>query len=137
MNLLKKYLSKLIMMTMLSVFIFTSCGDKKSDVEETINTSQELLIGKWECKLDAYGEPWDAPVIMLFDADGTGYQWFSDEPFSDRWEFNFVATSSRLKIKTQYGIYELRYEISSNGKTLILYGWDDNDMEELWFTRIE
>lgn len=134
MNILKIDVVRLLMI--LSILIISSCGDKNSEVEEPANKPQELLIGKWECKLDAYGDPWDEPLIMMFDLEGTGYQWFSDELFSDRWEFNYVATSSKLKIQTRYGTYELRYEVSSNGKTLILYGWDDNDMEELWFTRL-
>lgn len=137
MNRQKKNLAKLIMMLMLLSFSFTSCGDKDSE-DVDVAKPQELLIGKWECRLDAYGDPWDEPVIMFFDSDGTGYQWFSDEPFANRWEFNYFATSSNLKIKTKYEdeTYELRYKISSNGQSLIIYGFDDNDMEELWFTKV-
>lgn len=125
-----------MILTMLMGVVFIACDDKGKSKDEDLIQSQDYLVGKWQCTLDAYGEPWDEPLIMLFDADGTGYQWFSDEPFSDRWEFNYVATSSKVKIITQYGAYDLRYEISSNGKTLILYGWEDKDMEELWFTRM-
>ena len=117
--------------------IFTSCGDKDKTNDNEPSQDQYRLVGKWECTLDAYGDPWDEPLIMMFDSDGTGYQWFSDEPFSDRWEFNYIATSSKIKIRTSYGTYDLRYEISSNNKTLIIYGWDNDDMEELWFTRIK
>lgn len=127
------------MTTFFMVFIailFTACSDKDKTDYNGLSQSQDRLVGKWECTLDAYGDPWDESLIMMFDSDGTGYQWFSDEPFSNRWEFNYIATSSKIKIKTSYGNYDLRYEISSNNNTLILYGWDNDDMDELWFTRI-
>ncbi|MDE7409700.1 MAG: hypothetical protein K2N09_06730 [Muribaculaceae bacterium] len=121
-----------ITIAMLMTFFFVACNDEDEPKEEKLG-----IVGKWECKLDAYGDPWDEPLIMFFDSDGTGYQWFPSEgPFSDRMEFSYVVTSSKLKVKDQYGTYELKYEISSNGKTLIIYGLDDNDMEELWFTRL-
>lgn len=125
-----------MMLAMLMCVVLVACGDKSKSKDEDLIQPQKNLVGKWECKMDAYGDPWDEPLIMMFDADGTGYQWFSDEPFSERWTFNYVATSSKIKIRTQYGTVDLEYEISSNGKTLILYEWDDNDMEELWFTRV-
>lgn len=116
--------------------LFTACSDKDKTDDNGLSQSQVRLVGKWECTMDSYGDPWDEPLIMMFDSDGTGYQWFSDEPFSNRWKFNYVATSSKIKIETQYETYELEYEISSNNKTLILYNWDGDDMEELWFTRV-
>lgn len=87
---------KAIIIAMLITFVFVACGDKDRPNDDETN----MLVGKWECTLDSYGDPWDEPLIILFDSDGTGYQWFSEEPFSERWEFNYVATSSKLKIKT-------------------------------------
>ncbi len=94
-----------------------------------------MIVGKWICYEDAYGDPWDEPLVYQFDSDGSGYKWFQDEPFSDRWEFTYTITDSKIRIKTKYDTYNLRYEISSNGKTMVLYGWDDNDMEELHFVK--
>jgi len=120
---------------LLSCFAFTSCGDDDNK-DEPKQDSQEMIVGKWICYNNAYGDPWDEPLVYQFDSDGSGYQWFQDEPFSDRWEFTYSLTESKLCIKTEYGTtYNLRYEISYNGKSLVLYGWDDNDMEELHFVK--
>ncbi len=123
-----KYL--LLLLLPLSI---ASCGD--DDKDEPKNEEQ-TIVGKWQSQYDAYGDLWDEPLICLFDEDGTGYQWFSDEPFSDRYEFTYTTTSSKLIVRTKGDSYEMRYELSSNGKALVIYGWDDNDMSELHFTRM-
>ncbi len=115
------------------VFMFaavSSCGDNDKD-----EPTQATILGKWVCYDDAYGEPWDEPLIMAFDEDLSGYQWFSDEPFSDRWEFSYNISGSKLRVKTQGQIYNLRFELSTNGKNLAIFGWDDDDMEELYFVK--
>lgn len=115
---------------LLSSVAFSSCGDKEDDFEE-------MIVGRWVCYDDAYGDPWDEPLIYQFDRDGSGYQWFQDEPFAYRWEFTYTITESHIRIKVKkYGDnYNLRYNFSSNGKALVLYGWDDDDMEELHFVK--
>ena len=118
---------------LMSCVTLTSCGD--DDKDEPKQDPQEMIVGKWICYDDAYGDPWDEPLVYQFDSDGSGYQWFQDEPFSDRWEFTYTITDSKIRIKTKYDTYNLRYEISSNGKTMVLYGWDDDDMEELHFVK--
>lgn len=129
-------LFKSILISLIIALFFTACDKKAKDSEDLLLQPQELLIGKWECTLDAYGNLWDEPLIMFFDSEGTGYYWFSEESFSKRYEFRYVATTSKLRIKEKDESYDLRFEISSNGNTLILYGFDDDDMEELWFTRL-
>lgn len=123
----------LLLIAMMSFFTLTSCGN---DDDEPLNSDpSKLIVGKWICYNDAYGDPWDEPLIYQFDSDGSGYQWFQEEPFSDRWEFSYTITESRLRVKTKYDTYNLRYEFSLNGKNLVIYGWDDNDMEELHFVK--
>lgn len=129
-----------IMLAVLMSIAFIACDNDKSNGDE-ISQPQDYLVGQWQCKLDAYGDPWDEPLIMQFDADGSGYYWFSDEPFSERYEFDYVATSSKIKMWEeedgyQYH-YDLRYEMSSNGKNLTIYDFDDDDMEVLKFVRIK
>lgn len=127
-----KYL--FLILLLLSVI---SCGDDdKDEPKDETNYGQKTIVGKWQCKYDAYGDLWFEPLIFLFDEDGTGYEWFSDEPFSEREEFTYTYTSSRLVVRTGWTNYDLRYEISSNGKSLVIYGWDDDNMSELHFTRM-
>lgn len=118
----------------LLVVAFSSCGN---DDKDEPNENHPSVVGKWECIYDSYGDFWDEPLIYVFDEEGTGYQWFSDEPFSYRLEFTYSITSSKLKIKTKYDdVYNLRYELSSDGRNLTLYGWDDDDMSILKFSRV-
>lgn len=113
-----------------SCVALTSCSDDEKNESESMS-----IVGKWISYTDAYGDPWDEPLVYQFDSDGTGYEWFMDEPFSDREEFTYTVTETRLRIKTKYDSYILRYELSNKGKSLILYGWDDDDMEELHLAR--
>ncbi len=130
----------LLMVTALSCFIMTSCGDDKED-EPPSSDPSEMIIGKWICYNDAYGAPWEEPLVYQFDSDGSGYGWFQDEPFSNRWEFTYIVTPSKIrfseydKYDDSWYRYNLRYELSTNGKSLVLYGYDDNDMEELHFVK--
>lgn len=94
-----------------------------------------MIVGKWVCYDDAYGDPWFEPLVYQFDSDGTGYEWFQEEPFSDRSEFTYTITESKIRIRWNYATDNIRYEISSNGKSLVLYGLDDNDMSELHFVK--
>lgn len=127
-----------MLLFMVALLSASKCAPDTGGIDEgTTDNYEKAIIGKWQCDLDAYGDPWDEPLIFQFYSDGTGYQWFTEEPFSDRWEFSYLISVSKLKIKTQYGTYDLRYDLSSNNNTLILYGWDDNDMEELWFKRVK
>lgn len=116
----------------LSCMTLLSCSNDND--EEALNP-QEKIIGKWICYEDAYGEPWDEPLVYQFDSGGTGYEWFQDEPFSHRMEFTYTITESKIRIKADDSVYNIRYEISSNGKSLVLYGLDDNDMEVLHFVK--
>jgi len=119
--------------TILACVAFSSCSD--DDKDEPNQDPQELIVGKWVCNYDAYGDWWDEPLVYQFDSDGSGYEWFQDEPFSDRMEFMYSITESKIRIKTKYDTYNIRYEISSNGKSLVLYGLDDDDMNELHFVK--
>lgn len=114
---------------------FTSCGDDDKDEPKD---EQNSIVGKWKCTEDAFGNLWDEPLIYLFDEDGTGYEWFSDEPYSYRNEFIYTATASKLRINyiEDSEVANLRYELSKNGNKLKIYGIDDNDMSELEFSRI-
>lgn len=127
----KKELAYALLFIMVaSCVALTSCNDDDNDELESMS-----IVGKWICYTDAYGDPWDEPLVYQFDSDGTGYEWFMDEPFSNREEFTYTVTETRLRIKTKYDSYILRYELSNKGKSLILYGWDDDDMEELHLVR--
>lgn len=62
--------------------------------------------------------------------------------FSNRYEFTYSITETKIRIVKEdednndgYYITNLVYMISNNGKSLLLNGWDDNDMEELYFTK--
>lgn len=123
---------KYLFLILLSLSV-VSCGDDDKDMPII---EEQTIVGKWECQRDAYGNLWDKPLIYLFDEDGTGYQWFSEEPFSDRWEFTYTKTTYKLIIRTNWGNYNLRYELSANGNNLVIYDWDDDDMSELHFKRI-
>lgn len=129
-----KYL-KFAMLSFVTTFavLLSSCGDDDEPAQQA-----PTLVGTWQCDDDAYGDPWDEPLIFVFDSDGSGYQWFSDEPFSYRWEFTYTNTSSRIKIRIPKAeSKDLRYELSADNMSLILYGWDNNDMSELWFKRVK
>ena len=123
-----KFLFLIVLAVICSVG-FVACGD--DDEPET-----NKLVGKWECLYDAYGDPWDEPLYFVFNDDGTGSEWFFDDP-SDRLEFTYVVTSSAINVKTEYGdVYKVEYKFSSKGNKLTLYGWDDDDMYELIFERV-
>lgn len=115
---------------------FTSCGDDDKDEPKD---EQNNIVGKWKCVEDAYGDLWEEPLIYYFDEDGTGYEWFTDEDYSDRIEFSYTATSSKIRINyyEDLEVSNLRYELSNNGNKLIIYGLDENDMSELKFSRID
>ena len=119
---------------MILPLVAAACSDDKDEPQVATG-----LIGEWECMVDAYGDFWDEPLIFVFNEDGTGYEWFSDEPYSYRTRFTYTTTSSELRIKFDSESYfdELRYKLSSNGKSLTIYGLDDDDMSELHFTRTE
>lgn len=137
-----KQLFKYLILVLFPIFsiCLSSCGDDNKD--EPDPDPSELIIGKWVCYNDAYGYPWDEPLVYLFDADGTGYGWFQEEPFSYRWEFTYSVTQSKIHFAEyddyydEWDRYDLRYEISANGKSLVLYGYDDNDMSELHFIKM-
>lgn len=122
----------------LSVVSCSKDGNDEPKNDDPKNEEQ-TIVGEWQCKYDAYGELFDEPLIYLFDEDGTGYEWFSDEPFSDRVEFTYSYTSSKLEIMYDDGIgyHDLGYKLSSNGNILIIYGRDDDDLSELNFTRVK
>lgn len=133
-NSIMKKLAKCCLMVFALVTLcvgFQGCSDDDSD--------NDAIVGKWQCDYDAYGDEWDEPLILFFDDDGTGYEWFSDEPFSYRSEFTYVVkSSSKIRIMLDDDeTYDLKYKISNNGNTLYLYNWDDDDMEELQFKRIK
>lgn len=132
-NVLKSKWAWLAVLIMALFLPLTAC----SDDEDEPKASEPSIVGEWECLYDSYGESWDEPLVYVFDEDGTGYQWFTSEPYSNILEYTYVVMSSKIRIKTYYGVHNLRYEISADGKHLILYGWDDNDMEELYFTRVK
>lgn len=112
---------------------FVSCGSH--DEPSSDPSPQEMIVGKWICYEDAYGDPWDEPFVIQFDSDGTGYLWDQTFPFSEREEFSYIIMESKLRIKFEDEVIIVRYSLSSNGKKLTLYGFDDDDMEELYFTK--
>lgn len=135
----KRQLIPVLVVAIMSCLTLTSCGKDDDDDDEPQNSNpSELIVGKWICNNDAYGYPWEEPLVCQFDSDGSGYQWFQDEPFSYRWEFSYTITESKLYIKTtDRDTYNLRYVISNKGKNLVIYGWDDDDMEELHYVKSE
>lgn len=135
-NIMRKFLNAkwmIAIVALLSSVAFSSCGD--DDDDNLKQDPQKMIVGRWICYDDAYGDPWDEPLEYVFNSDGTGYGWFQEEPFSYRWEFTYTIMESKIRFKEEDDTYNLRYTISSNGKTLVLYGFDDNDMEELHFVK--
>lgn len=118
----------------------TSCEDDDKD-EPIINDPQKHIVGKWICDEDAFGDPWEEPLVFVFDANGTGYGWFQEEPYSNRWVFTYTISETKIKFKEydeyndEWDTYSLRYELSNNGKSLVIYGYDDNDMSILRFKK--
>lgn len=139
-TMLKKYIL-FVIFTITFGLVAISCGhdEDEDDIYQkensTTNNLYQQFVGKWICYNDAYGDPWDEPLEFQFYDDGTGYQWFQEEPFSQRWDFTYTVTSTKLVIKTKFGVYNLVYEISTKRQTLVLYGWDDDDMEVLTFVK--
>jgi len=135
----KRWLLNLFTCAMMSCFALTSCGDDDKDEPNDPTNTETSIIGKWLCTYDAYGEPYDEPIEIVFDMDRTGYMWFQDEgPFSTRDEFEYVVTNSKIHIYWDGDVDDketIRYELIKSGKELILYGLDDNDMAELHFKR--
>ncbi len=108
-----------------------SISDDKEDQAPTI-------VGKWICFNDAHGNHMFDPIILLFSEDGTGYIWFTEYMSSDRDEFDYVLNGSKLTLRYVDGdIATIRYELSSNGETLIIYGLDDDDLAVLSFVPLE
>lgn len=113
----------------------SSCGDDKDD---DLTQHEVSIVGEWSCVSDAYGVPWGDPLFFQFREDGTGYEWFSEEPYSNRCDFTYQTYGeSKLKIVTdQMKILDLYYRISPDGDHLVIYDWDDNDMSVLEFVRV-
>lgn len=115
-------------------FLIMACsGDGKE--KSGSKGKRDGIAGKWESTFDAYGNKWDAPLIMTFNPDGTGYQWFSDEDFADRWNYSYEIEGDHLTIDLGERVKDLKYELEGN--RLTIYGWDDNDMSKLVFHTTE
>lgn len=101
-------------------FLLVSCFHGKNGIE-----------GKWECVFNAYGERWDRPLIMEFNSDGTGYQWFSDEDFSNRWNYYYYIDGKYVTFDLGRQMKDCKWERKDD--RLTIYGWDDDDMSRLVF----
>lgn len=141
---MSKFLKFFVCFVCLSVLISCRHHDNKEDQEPDF-PAKASIVGEWKCIFDAYGDRWDEPLIFCFDKDGTGYEWFSDEPFSWRWNFLYTIQGSSLLRIEYYDDYDgeinifrtdiTRFELSSDGNSLVIYGIDDDDMSELHFSR--
>lgn len=132
---------KIAIIAILSSCAFTSCGDDDKDEPKSSDPS-ELIVGKWVCYNDAYGESWgDEPFVLQFNSDGSGYGLLQEDTYVDHWKFTYIVTSSKILVNEydeyndSWFRYDLRYEMSTNGKSLVLYGFDDDDMSELHFIK--
>lgn len=129
----------LVLIALLSINL-TACND-----EPETKTKAATIVGNWRCMYDAYGDLWDAPLYYVFNEDGTGYEWFSEEPYSDRLKFKYKASSFVLNLTYWSDYYRewedyddyVTYELSKDGNSLTLYGMDDNDMSVLHCVRIK
>lgn len=132
-------MKKIVFYLLICVFSVALVGCETHDEEPTPEpnpitkptTSQQKIVGRWLCYKDAYGEPWEKPLLYCFDSDGTGFEWFQDEPYSDRWIFSYYITESELCLFDEWDAHRLSYTFSDDGNTLTIYGMDDNDMRVL------
>lgn len=127
-----KWLS-IALMLLVSSFALTSCGS--GDDDDPTPNPQEMIVGKWISYYDAYGDPWIEPLEYQFYADGTGYGWFQEEPFSYRWEFTYAISQTKIRFNEDGEIYHLPYEMSADGKSLVLYDMDEDDLQEIHFVK--
>jgi len=136
---MKKLISIFVLvMTVLFISpIMTSCHDDPDDDDDKLDTndSKQNIVGTWICYDDAYGYPWDEPFIISFKSDGSGWRGFSGTEYD---LFNYSKTGSQVTIKTiEDDRWDLDYKITKNGTSMVLQGFDDDDMETLKFTKIE
>ena len=134
-----RYLSLLLIATM-SVCL-SACGDDNEKNEPNNgNTPQEMIIGTWVCTSDAYGDRWDGPLQVVFKDDKTGYSWWQDEPFSKRDLFSYSISKTEITLRfiddgEFVDTVVLEYEFSKDENSITVYGFDDNDMSVLRFTK--
>ncbi len=135
---MKKFISifVLIMTVLIISPIMTSCKDDNDDDDKFDNNdSKQDIVGTWICYDDAYGYPWDEPFLICFKSDGSGWSGFDCTEYVP---FNYSKTGSQVTIKTiDDDRWTLDYKISKNGTSMVLQGYDDDDMETLKLTKIE
>ncbi len=68
---MSRQIKVLLLLLMVAFLSASKCGPCPDIIDEE---TEKTIIGKWQCNLDAYGEPWDNPLIFQFYPDGTGYQ---------------------------------------------------------------
>lgn len=111
------------------MLVITACGEKDP---------KEMIVGKWECSRDAYGRKWHDPMILRFDDDESGSLKIPED--NGRFEshkFNYTVKEKTISFDWEDTREEkLKYKFSDDGNTLTIYGIDDDDMDELEFSRI-
>lgn len=130
---MKKF--KYLFLALMSV-VFVACGDDDNEPQKEL-TPQKAIVGEWHCSHNAYGVPFDDPAVMVFDAKGYGYEVMDGIRFS----FGYTITDTKLFLREnyedEYYESELEYQLLDGGKTLMLYGMDDNDLSVLRYTKVK
>ena len=115
---------------------FSSCCHHDDDQEE-IEKETPTLIGVWVCDFEPGVE-----FIICFKDDHTGYYYFTGlDDKDERDDFSYKVREDKITLyyydsdEDYYWNETIEYDLSSNGKSLTLYGFDDNDMAVLHFKK--
>lgn len=125
-----------IIMAFLLGLSFISCHHDDPDDQEQTETETPTLIGIWICDFES-----DIDFIICFKEDGTGYDYFTGNTEEEREEFSYKVRDDKITFyywdsyEGKYYNRTVEYDLSSNGKSLTLFGMDNNDMAVLHFKR--
>ena len=126
---------------------FSSCflfGGDDDDDDDKQDSTADALVGTWVCDFDE-----DTDYIFCFKSDGTGYDYFTEDGLDEDDYFSYKVRGKTITLyyeehgwdyrynepETEYYNITIEYDLRQNGKSLTLYGLDDNDMAVLHFTK--
>lgn len=129
-----KFWSIMVMFVLVlgTTLAFSSCS-KDSEEEKEMETVTSTIVGYWKTTEGYY------PFIFEFNEDGTGY--YKEDSSSKRahtFIYTIIKNNTIVLEMTgkDYGETEsLTYSLSNDGKYLILYGFDDNDLAVMRFQK--